>query len=145
MTLPGRGKPRRPNSARRLRPGISPGNTELITRSSHHPGRSPVDSLNRIGVASRPPQPVLRCKRQSQLTRYCSPVRPHVLHSLPHGYGEGDMYAIAGGTQTRRRGMRSEQPSKRRASTRAAAWCTVSPYRSMNFTRPTTELKAGLT
>ena len=38
---------------------------------------------------------------------------------------------------THRRGMRSEQPSKRRASTKAAAWCTVSPYRSMNFTRPT--------
>ena len=46
---------------------------------------------------------------------------------------------------THRRGMRSEQPSKRRASARAAAWCTVSPYRSMNFTRPTTELYAGLT
>ena len=36
--------------------------------------------------------------------------------------------------------MRSEQPSKRRASTKAVAWCTVSPYRSMNFTRPMTEL-----
>ena len=28
---------------------------------------------------------------------------------------------------SRRRGTRSEQPSKRRASTSAAAWCTVSP------------------
>ena len=42
-------------------------------------------------------------------------------------------------------GIRSEQPSIRRASTRAAAWCTLSLYLSMNFTRPITELKAGST
>ena len=38
---------------------------------------------------------MLRCKRQSQLPRYRSPVRPHVLHTLPHGYGEGDLDTIA--------------------------------------------------
>ena len=38
---------------------------------------------------------MLRCKRQSQLPRYRSPVRPHVLHSSPHGYGEGDLDTIA--------------------------------------------------
>ena len=38
---------------------------------------------------------MLRCKRQSQLPRYRSPVRPHVLHTSPHGYGEGDLDTIA--------------------------------------------------
>ena len=37
---------------------------------------------------------MLRCKRQSQLPRYRSPVRPHVLHTSPHGYGEGDLDTI---------------------------------------------------
>ena len=46
---------------------------------------------------------------------------------------------------THRRGMRSEQTSRRRASARAAAWWTLSPYLSMNLTRPITELKAGFT
>ncbi len=54
--------------------------------------------LNRIGSASPLPQPVLRCQRRSQLPRYRTPVRSHVLHSLPHGYGEGDIHAIADGT-----------------------------------------------
>ena len=45
----------------------------------------------------------------------------------------------------RRRGIPSLQPSKRRASAKAAAWCTLSPYRSINFTRPITELYAGFT
>ena len=67
-------------------------------RSSHRACLTTRDRLNRIGSASPLPQPVLRCKRRSQLPRYRSPVRPHVLHSLPHGYGEGDMYAIADGT-----------------------------------------------
>ena len=67
-------------------------------RSSHRACLTTRDSLNRIGSASPLPQPVLRCKRRSQLSRYRSPVRPHVLHSLPHGYGEGDIYAIADGT-----------------------------------------------
>ena len=89
---------RRPNSARRLRPGFAPGNTERIPvqatpRVSYH-----ADSLNRIGFAPPLPQPVLRCKRRSQLPRDRTPVRPHVLHALPHGYGEGDLYAIADGT-----------------------------------------------
>ena len=41
---------------------------------------------------------MLRFKRRSQLARDRAPVRPHVLHSLPHGYGEGDTDAIANGT-----------------------------------------------
>ena len=60
---------------------------------------------------------MLRCKRRSQLSRNRTPVRPHVLQSLPRGYVEGDLDAIADGTdppvptgQTRRRGMRSQQP-----------------------------------
>ena len=64
-------------------------------RSSHRACLTTRHCLNRIGSASPLPQPVLRCKRRSQLPRYRSPVRPHVLHSLPHGYGEGDLYAIA--------------------------------------------------
>ena len=63
-------------------------------RSSHRACLTTHDSPNRMG--SLPP--MLRCKRQSQLPRYRSPVRPHVLHALPHGCGEGDMYAIADGT-----------------------------------------------
>ena len=67
-------------------------------RSSHRACLTTRHCQNRIGSASPLPQPVLRCKRRSQLPRYRSPVRPHVLHSLPHGYGEGDMHAIADGT-----------------------------------------------
>ena len=63
-------------------------------RSDPSSGRSP----NRIGSAYTPPQPVLRCKRRSQLPRNCTPVRPHVLHTLPCRYGEGDLDAIADGT-----------------------------------------------
>ena len=67
-------------------------------RSSHPAGLCPHDSLNRIGSASPLPQPVLRCKRRSQLPRDRTPVRPHVLHSFPCRYGEGDVDAIADGT-----------------------------------------------
>ena len=84
---------RRPNSARRLRPGISPSEHRSGPCSSHRAG-----SPNRIGSASPPPQPVLRCKRRSQLSQDRAPVRPHVLHSLPCRYGEGDMHVIAGRT-----------------------------------------------
>ena len=37
---------------------------------------------------------MLRCKRRSQMSRYGSPVRPHMLHALPHGYAEGDVATI---------------------------------------------------
>ena len=40
---------------------------------------------------------MLRGKRRSQLSRNRAPVRPYVLHTLPHGYGEGDLNAIADG------------------------------------------------
>ena len=60
-------------------------------RSSHRACLTTHDSPNRMG--SLPP--MLRCKRQSQLPRYRSPVRPHVLHTFPHGYGEGDLDTIA--------------------------------------------------
>ena len=43
------------------------------------------DNLNRIGSASLLPQPVLRCKRRSQLSRNRTPVRPHVLHPFLPG------------------------------------------------------------
>ena len=66
-------------------------------RSNHPAGLRPRGSLNRIRAASRSPQPVLRCKRRSQLSRYRAPVRPHVLHSRPCRYGEGDMHAPAEG------------------------------------------------
>ena len=84
---------RRPNSSRRLRPGISPGNTELVPAQA-----TPRDSLNRIGSASPLPQPVLRCKRRSQLCRDRTPKRPHMLHSLPCRYEEGDVDTVADGT-----------------------------------------------
>ena len=61
------------------------GNTELI------PAQAP--------AGFHPPnsQPVLRCKCRSQLPRNRTPVRPR-LHTLPYGYGEGDLNAIADGT-----------------------------------------------
>ena len=62
------------------------GNLTQEHRSDPHSSRPtslcPHGSLNRIGSASPPPQPMLRCKRRSQLTRHRAPVRPHVLHSL---------------------------------------------------------------
>ena len=67
-------------------------------RSSHPTGHGPQGSLNWIGSSSPLPQPVLRCKRRSQLPRDRAPVRPHVLHSLPCRYGEGDLNAIADGS-----------------------------------------------
>ena len=63
-------------------------------RSSYRVCLTTHDSPNRIGS----PQPMLRCKRRSQLPQNSTPVRPHMLHSLPHGYGEGDLNAIADGT-----------------------------------------------
>ena len=72
-------------------PGIRTREHRIGPRSSHPAGFHPPNSPSRIGS----PQPVLRCKRRSQLPRYRAPVRPHVLHSLPHGYGEGDLNAIA--------------------------------------------------
>ena len=63
-------------------------------RSSHRACLTTHDSPNRIGS----PQPVLRCKRRSQLSRDRTPVRPCVLHSCPCRYGEGDMHAIAEGS-----------------------------------------------
>ena len=82
---------RRPNCSRRLHPGVSPGNTERIPfqppRVSCHPRQPEPDWVS--------PEPMLRCKRRSQLPRYRSPVRPHVLHPLPLGEREGDLNAIA--------------------------------------------------
>ena len=66
-------------------------------RSSHHKSIAPHGSLNRIEAAYPLPQPALRCDRRSQLSRNRTPVRTHVLHSLPHGYGECDLGAIADG------------------------------------------------
>ena len=60
-------------------------------RSSHRACLTTHDRPNRMGALP----PMLRCKRQSQLPRYRSPVRPHVLHTFPHGYGEGDLDTIA--------------------------------------------------
>ena len=52
-------------------------------RSSHPASFHPHDSPSRIGSASPLSQPMLRCKRRSQLPRNSTPVRPHVLHPLP--------------------------------------------------------------
>ena len=71
-----------------------PGNPTREHRSGPRSGRSP----NRIGTAHTLPQPVLRCKRRSQLSRDHPPQRPHVLHTLPCRYGEGDLNAIAHGS-----------------------------------------------
>ena len=65
--------------------------------SSHPAWFTTHDSLSRIGSASLPLQPGLRCKRRSQLPKDRTPVHPYVLHSLPCRYGEGDMDAIANG------------------------------------------------
>ena len=65
--------------------------------SSHSAGLNLRTSLSRIGQARTPPQPGLRCKRRSQLPEDRTPVRPHVLHSLPCRYAEGDMDAVTNG------------------------------------------------
>ena len=83
---------RRPNSSGRLRPEISSGNTERVQCWA-----ASGDSPSRIGPASLPIQPVLRCKRRSQLPRDRTPIRPHVLHMLPCRYEEGDMDAVTNG------------------------------------------------
>ena len=88
---------RRPNSSRRLRPGISPGNTERVPAQASPQASTRKKARTGLGLASPLPQPVLRCKRRSQLPQNRTPVRPHVLHSLPRGYGEGDLNAIANG------------------------------------------------
>ena len=79
-------------------PGVLTREHRSGPRSSHPASLSPHDSLNRIGSASPLSQPVLRCKRRSQLPRDRTPVRPHVLHALPCRYGEGDVNAVADGT-----------------------------------------------
>ena len=131
---------RRPNSSRRLRPGLSPRNTDLVPAQATPRASARTTALNRIGSASPLPQPVLRCKRRSQLPRE---QHPSTSTRASLVFLTGTVKAICTPLPmgaTHRRGMRSEQPSKRRASTKAAAWWTVSPYRSMNFTRPMTEL-----
>ena len=108
-------------------------------RSSQPPGRSPRTSLNRIGSASPLSQPVLRCKRRSQLSRDRAPVRPHVLHPLPSRYGEGDVNAVANGTDpSARNALRAAKQTPGQRQSR----CLVGaePVRSMNFTRPMSEL-----
>ena len=83
---------RRPNSSGRLRPEISSGNTERVQCWA-----ASGDSPSRIGPASLPCQPVLRCKRRSQLLRDSVPQRPYVLHTFPYRYGEGEVGAVANG------------------------------------------------
>ena len=78
-------------------PGDVPREHRAGPRSGHPAGLRPRGGLNRIGSAFPLPQPVLRCKRRSQLSRDRTPVRPYVLHSRPCRYGEGDIYAIAEG------------------------------------------------
>ena len=68
-----------PNSSGRLRPEISSGNTERVQCWAASGG-----SPSRIGPASLLCQPVLRCKRRSQLLRDSIPQRPDVLHSFPY-------------------------------------------------------------
>ena len=80
-------------------PGVLTREHRAGPRSSHPAGLRPRGNLNRIREASRSPQPVLRCKRRSQLSRDRTPVRPYVLHSRPCRYGGGDMDAIAEGWQ----------------------------------------------
>ena len=88
---------RRPNSTRRLPTGNRARTYRTGPHSSHSAGLNPRISLSRIESASPHPQPVLRCKRWSQLPRDRTPVRPHVLHSLPCRYGEGGRYDEGGG------------------------------------------------
>ena len=80
-------------SARESHPG-TPNWSPLKPPPRSKPGWQPEPA----GEAARPPQPVLRCKRRSQLPRNSTPVRPHVLHPLPCRYGEGDVNAVADGT-----------------------------------------------
>ena len=84
-------------------------------RSSHPAGLRPRGSLNRIGSAFPLPQPVLRCKRQSQLSRYRTPVRPHVLHSLPCSPLQGGPVQAVGSSRRFPRGRLLRQAQDERA------------------------------
>ena len=71
-----------------------------------HPGTANGSAFKPPSRNSPPGQPgsdgdhpaVLRCKRRSQLPQDRAPVRPYVLHALPRGYAEGDLDAVANGT-----------------------------------------------
>ena len=61
---------RRPKMWKAAPPGTLTREHRTGPRSSHPAGLSPHESSNRIGLASPLPQPMLRCKRRSQLSRY---------------------------------------------------------------------------
>ena len=111
---------RRPNSTRRrLAPGIPPGCTDRLTAKTTLKLRT---SPDRRRLAPSPTSPVQLCKSAFQLTRYGTPQRPYVLHTFPFRYAEGNMSAETVGTYPPvRNRLPSEQPSERRASTKAAA------------------------
>ena len=94
---------RRPNSSRRLPTGNRARTYRTGPHSSHSAGLNPRISLSRIGSASPPIQPVLRCKRRFQLPRDRTPVRPYVPHTFPCRYAEGDMDAVANGCNPKAR------------------------------------------
>ena len=112
---------RRPNSARRLRPGFAPGNTERVPvqatpRVSYHPPNS------RTGLGLRLRFPSRCCAASAGLS--CPEIAPQYVHTCFTRFLTGTVKATCTPLptgQTHRRGMRSEQLSKRRASTKAAA------------------------
>ena len=112
--------------------------------SSHPAGLRPRGSLNRIGAASRSPQPVLRCKRRSQLSRDRTPVRPYVLHSRPCRYGEGDMHAIAEGCYPPA-GNALRTAKQTTGQHQVCCLVNAEPVSFHELHRPITELKAGFT
>ena len=87
---------------------------------------------------------MLRCKRRSQLARDRTPVRPHVLHTLPWRYAEGDVNTIADGSCPP---AGDALGTAKQTTGQHQGRCLVhaEPYLSMNFTRPITELKVELT
>ena len=135
LTLVGRLHQPFTRSAPRRAPTVQGGSARNLTRehrtgphSSRTAGFHPPNNLNRVGSASPLSQPVLRCKRRSQLSQYPTPVSPYVLTRFLAGTVEGDMYAIADKGHPSARDSLGATEQAVGASTRAAAWCTVSPY-----------------
>ena len=83
---------RRPNSTgRRLRtPESHPGDTERFTAKASTKLNA-WTSPDRRGSASTLPLPMPLYKSRFKLPQDCTPLRPHVLRSLPHGYTESNM------------------------------------------------------
>ena len=123
---------RRPNSSRRLRPGISPGNTDRIPAQATPRASARRTARTGLGLPSR-------CCAASAGLNWPDPA-PQYVHTCFTRFLTGFLKGTVKTTrtplpmgQTNRRGRRSEQPSMRRASSLVDR--RDSPYRADFFCR----------